>query len=446
MLATAYLGLILCMFLTEIKRKKTGKLDFLTLANLIFFLVYAFPGFVLSANLENARHELNWGNTLYTDNPQTVIAIFVGYVLIVIGFYSKSAEKFGKTITIKSYSDKVVIVFALFLLLFSCLSIQIYGSQYGGVMVALAKSHLIRSTTVESGNLVFFKNFMFFSFFASYLLAALVFFSNLKKCKFILFSLFLLSVVASWISATLTAGRIPFVRYIIGFYLVYVLKTGKFSFTFTLTFVSSAALFLIHGKTLFFSLSALPDGYVAVVERFRQSLDSGSNESFSIIELVENFVFPVHSLDAAFNNHYPMRLFLDIYYGVLSLIPERLTNMEFPETLSFENTANIIGSNEFAIPPGILAFGIYSMSWIGLIIISLSFGWIGRYLQTIFNNQLHTIYWMPFVYILTAVTWIDFITFGDPEAYLIANFWFFAAMGLLLSFVSKVYWKKNYRL
>ena len=86
------------------------------------------------------------------------------------------------------------------------------------------------------------------------------------------------------------------------------------------------------------------------------------------------------------------------------------------------------------------------MSWIGLIIISLSFGWIGRYLQTIFNNQLHTIYWMPFVYILTAVTWIDFITFGDPEAYLIANFWFFAAMGLLLSFVSKVYWKKNYKL
>ncbi|NEQ62493.1 MAG: hypothetical protein F6K53_35960, partial [Moorea sp. SIO4A1] len=116
MLATAYLGLILLMLLTEIKRKKTGKLDFLTLANLIFFLVYAFPGFVLSANLENARHELNWGNTLYTDNPQTVIAIFVGYILIVIGFYSKSAEKFGNTITIKSYSDKVVIVFALFLL------------------------------------------------------------------------------------------------------------------------------------------------------------------------------------------------------------------------------------------------------------------------------------------------------------------------------------------
>ena len=440
MLDLAFLALILFIAIYEFFRSKQGKFDFLSLFNLVFILLYPLPAFVLAANLENARIKLGWSNRFYVDNWQTALAIFVGYFLVVIGFYSKSAINLGRNIRLLSRSDDRVLGCAVFLLLFSCFSIYMYGLQYGGVLIALEKAYLIRAGAVaESGSLVFFQNFMFFSFLGSYLLGAFLFIKRRKKRKLILATGFILSVILSWLAVALTAGRINFVKYLVGFYLVYVTKKEKFSWGFTIPFVYVTALFILYGKTLFFSLTALPDGFAAVADRFvKYSLKNNSGEVFSFIELIGNFAYPVFSLDTAFDTHYSMRLFLDWYYGLVTLIvPERLINIEIPNPVSYDNTIYTAQTDTFSIPPGFLAFGIYSLSWPGLVIVCFVYGWIGRYLQTILYKHIHDIFWMPFFYVLTAITWLDFQAAGDPALFLTANFWFLASSLLLLGMAVK---------
>lgn len=78
------------------------------------------------------------------------------------------------------------------------------------------------------------------------------------------------------------------------------------------------------------------------------------------------------------------------------------------------------------------------MSWFGLVINCFMYGWIGRYLQTVLNKYIHTILWMPFLYVTTAQVWIDFQVSGSPGVYMQTNFWYWISVFLLLSIVVKV--------
>ncbi|MEC4817422.1 MAG: hypothetical protein SAK29_29740, partial [Scytonema sp. PMC 1069.18] len=222
------------------------------------------------------------------------------------------------------------------------------------------------------------------------------------------------------------------------FYLGYVIRTKKFNLGLIVPLIYFAVLFILYGKAFFFSLTALPDGLSAVVESFIASLNDKSEESFDFYALVANFVYPVHSLDAAFNNQYEIRLFVDFFYAFLDLLPDRLLGTEPPKSIGEYNTYFIVHTNEYAIPPGFLAFGIYSMSWTGLIIFCLAFGWLGRYLQTICNRHLHNICWMPYFYALTAKIWTDFCGSGEPQVFLISNFWYFISSIILVFLFNKV--------
>ena len=441
MIAITYLGLLMFMLFIEKIRPKETKLDFLTWFHLIFALAYVFPAFLLEANFGNQVAEMNYDSPSYISNNETIFAIFLAYFLVVISFYSKSAKKMGGNIIIrKAPRDRTVIIYAIVLLLVSCLSIQIYGAQYGGVIVALAQTNLIRSNAVaESGPLLFFKNFMFASFFGSYLLASLIFIRKIKQGRLILIVIFLFSVIISLIAATLTSGRIPLINYFLGFYLVYVISTEKFSLNYSMIFIFIITLFLLYGKAFFFSLTAIPDGFVAVVETFVKAIESQpDSEGFSLYKLMANFSYPVNSLDVAFEKIYQERFFLDWIYGFVSFIPQRLINLNLPPSAADVNTEYLVGPVTYGIPPGFLAFSIYSMSWPGLIILCWVYGWIGRYLQTILINHMNQIYWMPFLFVLTFVTWGDYQPSGDPEVFLKAYFWFFASSIILIFVLSKI--------
>jgi hypothetical protein len=441
MLALAYLGLIFFILFLEIIRRKDSSIDFLTLFHIFFVLWYPLPALVLDiSSFGNVGLALTFDGSKYTSNIQTALAIFVGYFCVFIGFYSKSAVQFGEKIIIKSYSDKNIIVFAILLLLFGSVSIHIYSSQHGGLLNAVSQAMIIRSSTeanLEGGNLLFFKPLMFFVFFSSYLLGSYIIFKPKKTNLFLIF-IFSITVVVSVLAAIIASGRQRVINYVLVFYLGYILKTKKFNLGLILPLLYFAILFILYGKALFFSLTALPDGLFAVVEKFLESLHDKSDSDFDFYTLIANFVYPIHSLDAAFNNKYEMRLFVDFIYAFLDLLPDRLLGTEPPKSLGEYNTFFIAKTNEYAIPPGFLAFGIYSMSWSGLIIFCFIFGWLGRYLQTIFNRHLHSVYWMPFFYALTAKTWTDFCGSGEPQVFLISNFWYFISSVLLVFLLSKV--------
>lgn len=429
MLASAYLGLIFFIAFLEFTRKKENKFDFLTLFNVIFTLLYPLPAFILDADFA-ARAELNFNSNLYISNSQTALAIFLGYFFVIIGFYSIDAQKYGKCVFIKSRSDNFVMGYAVLLLLFSCVSIQLYSSQYGNFLYAISNAGLIRAGAAEEegGALGFFKHLMLFSILSSYLLASFVISKRFWRWRLVLYTTFLISVVIAVITCLMEGSRIILITYFLVFYLVWVIKTGKLSLGFTIPFISVTFLFLLYGKSIAFSLTALPDGFVAVWERFQEYLSSQPDSGLNFYKFIANFVYPIHSLDAALNTHYEVRLFLDWLYAFATILPERLLNMEVPDTITVYNTEYIIGPAEYSIPPGFLAFGIYSMSWAGLMIVCWIYGWVGRYLQTILKNNIHTVPWIVFIYVLTAKLWIDFQTAGDPRVFIMFNLWCFLSI------------------
>lgn len=221
MMALANLGLIIFIFFSEFLRKKAKKFDYLTLFNLVFILCYPLPAFLLGVNLGTS--ELSLGSKLYTGDIQTTYAIFLGYFAVVAGYYSKSAEKAGSTLCIETTNQRNGVILTVFLILISFLSIYLYGLQYGGILNALSKTILIRSNVVESGAFVFFKHFMNFSKFASYLLAAYFFSSELTKTKHssvsktILAILLSLSIFASFTASFLSSSRAALIYYLVGF-------------------------------------------------------------------------------------------------------------------------------------------------------------------------------------------------------------------------------------
>lgn len=451
MLACTYLGLIIFIFFLEVIRKKETVFDFLTLFNLIFILCYPLPAFLLTVGL--GTKELIIGNNVYQGDPQTTIAIFLGYFVVVVGFYSKSAVALGKHIVIKPKKDQTVIALAILVLLLGCVSIYIYSLQYGGLVNAMSQTILIRSGSSrvgESGNLVFFKHFMFFSYFSSYLLGALAFSKiNFRRHPLIgigLIILFIGSIVISFIASTLGASRASLIYYFVGFYLVYTLKTKRIFSLATIPIIFGISLFLIYGKTLFFSLTALPLGFEAIAERFIKSINSASSssgEGFDFYSFLANFSFPLYSLEASLNTVYQPRFFIDWINGFLALIPSKVFNITKELNVSYYNTIYLIQTDAYEIPAGFLAFGIYSMSWLGLIIVGFTYGWIGRYIQTIFNRHLSKMDWIPFIYSLTAQVWIDFQPAGDPQLYIRKYFWFFISMVLMLFMASKISFDKQ---
>ncbi|MBA3920872.1 MAG: hypothetical protein H0X31_03810, partial [Nostocaceae cyanobacterium] len=136
--------------------------------------------------------------------------------------------------------------------------------------------------------------------------------------------------------------------------------------------------------------------------------------------------------------------FIDWYYGFLSFLPEKLVGIAHPNSVTFYNTQYIAGDVSYSIPPGMLASGVYSMSWPGLFIACFTYGWIGRYLQTILDNHIHNILWMPYIYVATSQVWADFQVSGDPAIYLTINFWFLIPFCLLIFPLSKISFDRNH--
>jgi protein-S-isoprenylcysteine O-methyltransferase Ste14 len=443
MVAFTYLGLLAFMLFIEIIRKKTGKLDFLSLAHFMFSLSYVIPGFLLEANFGNSSSDMTLNSLNYKSNIQTIFAVFIGYFLVLIGFYAKSAIGLGKNVIIRSTNNKYVLWYSFLLLILSCLAIFIYGAQYGGVLNAMANITLIRSNAgVDSGPLVFVKHFMYCSLFASYFLGSFAFGNTQNKAlKIFLLAIFFCSVIVAFIASTLSGGRAILIYYFFGFYLVYVLKGGKTLTWGTIPIFCFGALFLLYGKEFFWSISAINDGFDAVVNKFIEAKNShSSGEKFSIYRLMANFAFPIQSLDTAFDKNYNVRFFVDWIYGFLYFIPERIFDIRKPETISTINTRYILGLKgtlTYEIPTGFLAFAVYSLSWPGIIIVSYCYGWIGRYLQTILIINMQHNPWIVYLYALTMQVWVDYQQSGDPRVFLVANFWYIMSTLVLLILVAQ---------
>ncbi len=436
MLSVTYLLLLLAIIVIEITRKKANLLDFLTLFNLTFALFYVFPGFQLFKIAESSGSY----SLTFQSNLQILIAIYLGYFLVLIGFYSQSAIKQAKKIYVKQFSDQKLIKIARFLLIFGGISCIIYSAQYGGLSNAISQSSAIRSGNVESGSLVLFKNFFDCAEYASYLFASLIFFSPKTKNSAMLYLQFVSSIVLTLLTLLMKSSRSSIIRYLIAFILGYIIYRKKIPWLFISIGVIFSLAVIFYGDPFFSSLSSIPEGYDSFVEDFSSRLESQANESTegsSEASFSEDFAYTLLSLDTSFNNQYQYRWFSDFIFGFTTLVPERLIPIETPKSVVYLNTYLGLGHNEWSLPPGLLALGIYSMSWTGLVTLCFSFGWVGRYLQTILTQDKNNQPWIAFLYVVIMNIWLGLISGGSPGTSIKGNAVFFLTFFFLFSVSSK---------
>ncbi len=444
MLSILYISLIIFITLFECFRYKQRNFDYLTFFNFVFCISYPLPGFILSATSNNNLiSSMLLGTTIDLNNAQVPLAIFVTYFLVTIGFYSKSSQRFAKTILIETNDrNRRIIIFSILLLLLSSISIYLYSSEFGGVVSAISNAALIRSTVIDAGSMSFLKRFVFFSLFAAYLLASLLFVKNIKKYKYVLGIVFIISIINFIVSFLIIATRAVLVRTIVTFYLAYIIRKGKVSISFMLIFIAFSSIFVFYGKEIFGSLTALPDGIDAVFDKFHYFLDTKDKEEFNLNELSGEISFPLSSIYAAVNTPYEIRFFNDWVYGFASFFPDRLLedllHYQVPQTISFYNTYYLVKSNEYEIPSGFISSCLYSYSWAGVIIFSFIYGWLGRCIDNVLNRQIIIIYWMPFIYVAAGLVWADFIPYADPKIILHTHFWFFSSTLILLCIGTKI--------
>lgn len=444
MLVIIYFGLICFIGVFELIRPKVNSFDFLTFFNIIFCVSYPLPGLLLTiTNINNLTSSILLGTIIDLNNAQVPVAIFLTYFIGIIGFYSQSAQRVAQKIVIENRcKDNTIILYTLILLLISCISIQIYSSQHGGLLSALSNAALIRAEVMEAGSLSFFKRFIFLSLFAGYLSASLLFIKQINNKRVRLYIIFLCSMITFLLSFLMIATRAVLLRTVITFYLVYVLCRGKTSLKFMTIFIVSSSLFVFYGKEIFGSLTALPDGFDAVVDKFQYFLDTKEKTEFSLTELKSEFTFPFTSIYAALNTVYEMRFLNDWVYGFASFIPDKLLydlmHIEVPPTVSYYNTYYLVKSNEYEIPSGFISSCLYSLSWPGIIIFSFSYGWLGRWIQSVLINHIEQIYWIPFIYVTGGLVWADFLPYADPKILLHTHFWFFISTLILFALATKI--------
>jgi hypothetical protein len=437
-LDSAYFALILIIVFVELVRQKNELPDFLTFFHIGFILWYIIPAFLTAFDPENAVSDIWLDIKGEANNLETALAIFVGYFFIVTGFYAKSARRLAKKVVIKSRRSLPILIYTVLLLLLVAISIHIYSIPLGGVATAITKGLEVRGGQVETGQLGFFIRFIGGAAFASYLLMSFVLNQDLKKTRWIYIVLFVISVLMAIISFLMRAGRLDVIFYFLGFYQIIIQKYRKVPWIFGFGFVCFTAFFLFYGKNVFAGMAAIPDGFDAVIEKFTQSVEgSGQDEGFNIYGLMGNFYYPFFSLNVALSYDYELRWFVDLLYGALSLLPDRLMNSEPPQTILYYNTMLITGGFDFGIPTGLLAFGIYSLWWPGLIISCWVYGWSGGYLQTILEQNIKHIFWMPSFYALLSQIWFG-LQSSDPETFLQSNFIFLASIIFLLAVGTKI--------
>jgi hypothetical protein len=436
-LDSVYLILIFIIIFVELVRKKTVPLDFLTFFHIGFMFWYVLPAFLTAFDPDNAVGDIWLNIKSDPNNLETALAVFAGYLAIVMGFYAKSAQKVGKQTIVKSRGHLLILIYTIFLLLFAWVSIYLYSAPFGGIGMAITQGLEVRGGQIETGELGFFIRFIGGASFASYLLVDFVLNREIKKIKLINLILFIISFLLAVISFMMRAGRLDVIFYFLGFYQIVVLKYRRIPWTFSIAFACFTALFLFYGKNVFASLAAIPDGLDAMIDTFNQSVEGSSQKSgFNIYAFMGNFYYPFFSLNVALSYDYDMRWFLDLLYGAFSLIPDRLIGTEPPQTILYYNTMYIAGRFDFAIPTGLLAFGVYSFWWPGLIIACWVYGWLGGCLQAMLDKHLHEVFWMPSVYALTSQMWVN-LQSSDPETFLQSNFIFLASIIFLLGVGAK---------
>lgn len=381
-----YMAGLMFVLMYELSRQiKRPRFDFVSLINFNFAVVYFLTGSLLVGDESFAGKEAQLA--MYSNYEigtfLGVLSIYVAYLSSIVGYVLTEKKWGGVTRSIVPRAEKSYLWSAYISVIISVVAFAAYTSQYGGALKAISYSAAIRSGDGDyylegEGSVLFFKYLM-----PVLLLSILVFMgkwlTDRKLFHGFMFLLCLLMIVPLYLSM---AGRGRFVFLFLHLLLLYSvirgLKVGGFTVIASVLIVLPGISFIIlYGKTFFSSLKSLASGEAI------QTISYDRSEP--IYDILRNFEHRVVSTDVAVQSfgQQDMTLFYDLFMSPFFLIPSRLFGIEKPDSIAYLNTYNIMGLYESTIPPGLVGYGLYSLSFIGVVIVAFSYGMLGSFADSV---------------------------------------------------------------
>lgn len=383
-----FLPLILsCIVIISINIIRSPRKVALHLLSLVFLITYGLSGWYSWFNyIEDSHIYSNFVRDTQT-YIYSAILILISYFLALLGY------KFSYCLRLRQKKTKFELRYILiasnisFVLML--LFMMVYVFQYGGLGNALNSAAAIRSGYGEletTGRLTFTKYLMPIGVFPFLTYAYLIF---VEKNR-VFFIPFIVITPLIFLAFILMSGRTRILTYIIVLILMLLMST-KNSFSFTKFFaftplVFLGVIFIMYGKKIFSSIESINNG-----ESIINVISSSEDQASFFESFVGYFGHRVYSVEIALNdftnNNGNLLFFKDSFYLPLYFIPERLTGIVKPDSISFYNTQQLTGIYESMAPPGILAYGLYSL-WIpGMFIMSFLYGSGFGYLDRLMNDN-----------------------------------------------------------
>ena len=314
----------------------------------------------------------NGGNQFFT-----VLFVLLGYLVAVVAYYLTMRKRRAREIVSRN-DKKPMLVFVWLCVILSALCILMYSIQYGGMLAALKNAAMIRAGGGDDllqteGDFLFLKYLIPVGAFSLLGLVALKLeygYANLL--------LTILCVIVVILGFLMMAGRNRFLGLGLALFILYFSELGAAArFTPKRLLVVLGALcvgyfVLLYGKQFFASMSA-----DSVSQAFQQRLANSDGDSgFKILQNFEHHYASIGAADAYVYGSRGMRYFVDVVNAPLSILPTRLFGMEKPVPISVFNTYMITGVYDSRIPPGLIAFGVYSLGYLGVPLLMAVYGWL----------------------------------------------------------------------
>ena len=427
------LGCAIILF--EVKKiKKKGTFDYLTYINVMYLIVFVLAPINLLINNESVRHYLQSYNLKTV--ILSVLIIYIAYILIIIGYRigMKKEESYSAIVVNRNLVNNVLKTFCILFFAIGVTSFLFYSKIYGGILELYKKSDFIRSGYVQNNGFIFLEHLEPYILLSSWILFS---FLITKKRKIIIMILSLLSLIISMTVLFSDAGRLELVYSFLPVFLSpYIIKKRLPPISLTTLFSMLAIFWFVNGDKIFSWISY--DIHIQILDH--------KNISFYFYSFLSEFTHPYDSLLIALDkvpSEMDFRFFKDFFYGLMSLVPEKLLGVSIPDTIASYNTYFLLGKFESTVPPGFLALLFYSFSIPGVLFGSIFFGTIiGKTEKFLLKLEfIHPFF--GFAKTAVGITFAFFIMSGEPRVYFQTWFWLFSGL-FVIYWNIKIFCKSKY--
>ncbi|WP_350016676.1 hypothetical protein ABNK63_03235 [Rhodanobacter sp. IGA1.0] len=356
------------------RKKLVGLHIFALFYSISYFITPSVEHFLPAAMGDEAiwAAKYNGGNQFFT-----VVFVLLGYLVSVMAYRVTMRMR---RIRERQPRDekKPMLIFVWLCLILSTICIVVYSSQYGGLLAALKDAAMIRAGGGDDllqtdGNFLFLKYLIPVSAFSLLGLVALKVEYGYSNAVLVI-----ICTIVVILGFLMMAGRNRFLGLGLALFILYFATLGpraKFTPKRMLIIIGAICVgyfVLLYGKQFFASMSA-----DSVSQAFEQRVANvGDGDNFKILQNFEHHYASIGAADAYVYDLSGMRYFIDVVNAPLSILPTRLVGMEKPVPISVYNTYMITGVYDSRIPPGLVAFGVYSLGYLGVLLVMAVYGYL----------------------------------------------------------------------